>query len=395
MSDMNPVVALLISAAIIALSAFFVAIEFALVAARRYRLEEAAETSASARAALKSARDLSLLLAGSQLGITLCTLALGAITKPAVHHLLEPLFHGWLPEAVSYVVSFVVSLVVVTFLHLVVGEMAPKSWAISHPERSATLLAIPMRAFMWFTRPVLVTLNGMANWCLHRVGVDAVDEVASGHGPEDLRELVDHSAKAGALDEDRREQLATALEVNSRPLREIVTPRDELAGVRPEAGLDDIKRVSRESGHLRLVVLDSEGGGLPVGVLHVRDALTSAPDTTAADLMRPVLTLEATTPIYDASMSVTEQVEFVANSVTALSYERVATSGVRPVQVNGQRGVRFDIEGATKEGLVIKGVGQAVKAGDQLYVAIYLAPGEHYFAESRGAAEATMDSITF
>ncbi|WP_067970162.1 hemolysin family protein [Nocardiopsis trehalosi] len=299
MSDMNPVVALLISAAIIVLSAFFVAIEFALVAARRYRLEEAAETSASARAALKSARDLSLLLAGSQLGITLCTLALGAITKPAVHHLLEPLFHGWLPEAVSYVVSFVVSLVVVTFLHLVVGEMAPKSWAISHPERSATLLAIPMRAFMWFTRPVLVTLNGMANWCLHRVGVDAVDEVASGHGPEDLRELVDHSAKAGALDEDRREQLATALEVNSRPLREIVTPRDELAGVRPEAGLDDIKRVSRESGHLRLVVLDSEGD-TPVGVLHVRDALTSAPDTTAADLMRPVLTLEATTPIYAA-----------------------------------------------------------------------------------------------
>jgi CBS domain containing-hemolysin-like protein len=299
MSDMNPVVALLISAAIIVLSAFFVAIEFALVAARRYRLEEAAETSASARAALKSARDLSLLLAGSQLGITLCTLALGAITKPAVHHLLEPLFHGWLPEAVSYVVSFVVSLVVVTFLHLVVGEMAPKSWAISHPERSATLLAIPMRAFMWFTRPVLVTLNGMANWCLHRVGVDAVDEVASGHGPEDLRELVDHSAKAGALDEERREQLATALEVNSRPLREIVTPRDELAGVRPEAGLDDIKRVSRESGHLRLVVLDSEGD-TPVGVLHVRDALTSAPDTTAADLMRPVLTLEATTPIYAA-----------------------------------------------------------------------------------------------
>jgi CBS domain containing-hemolysin-like protein len=299
MSDMNPVVALLISAAIIVLSAFFVAIEFALVAARRYRLEEAAETSASARAALKSARDLSLLLAGSQLGITLCTLALGAITKPAVHHLLEPLFHGWLPEAVSYVVSFVVSLVVVTFLHLVVGEMAPKSWAISHPERSATLLAIPMRAFMWFTRPVLVTLNGMANWCLHRVGVDAVDEVASGHGPEDLRELVDHSAKAGALDEDRREQLATALEVNSRPLREIVTPRDELAGVRPEAGLDDIKRVSRESGHLRLVVLDSEGD-TPVGVLHVRDALTRAPDTTAADLMRPVLTLEATTPIYAA-----------------------------------------------------------------------------------------------
>ncbi|MDA8368639.1 MAG: hemolysin family protein [Nocardiopsaceae bacterium] len=297
MSGLSPGVALLISASIIVLSAFFVAIEFALVAARRYRLEEAAETSASARAALKSARDLSLLLAGSQLGITLCTLALGAITKPAVHHLMEPLFQGWLPSAASTVVSFVVSLVVVTFLHLVVGEMAPKSWAISHPEKSATLLAIPMRAFMWVTRPVLVLLNGMANWCLHRVGVAAVDEVAAGHGPDDLRELVDHSAKAGALDADRRDQLATALEVNSRPLREIVTPRTDLAGVSPAASLEEVKQASRDSGHLRLVVSDGEQ---PVGVLHVRDALTSAPDTTAADLMRPVLTLEAATPIYAA-----------------------------------------------------------------------------------------------
>ncbi|MFC7327049.1 hemolysin family protein [Marinactinospora rubrisoli] len=297
MSDMNPALALLISVGIIALSAFFVAVEFALVAARRYRLEEAADSSASARAALRSARDLSLLMAGSQLGITLCTLALGAITKPAVHHLMEPLFHGWLPEAVAYGVSFVVSLIVVTFLHLVVGEMAPKSWAISHPEKSAIMLAIPMRAFMWFTRPALVVLNGLANWTLHRFGVAAVDEVASGHNPDDLRELVDHSAKAGALDEERRDQLATALEVNSRPLREIVTPKEELAGVGPDASLETIQQASRESGHLRLVVRE---GDQPIGVLHVRDALTSGPDTTAADLMRPVLTLDAGTPIYAA-----------------------------------------------------------------------------------------------
>ncbi|WP_159943453.1 MULTISPECIES: hemolysin family protein [unclassified Nocardiopsis] len=299
MSDMNVWLALVLTVVIIALSAFFVAIEFALVAARRYRLEEAAETSAAARAALRSARDLSLLLAGSQLGITLCTLALGAISKPAVHHLLEPLFSG-LPHAVSSVVSFVLSLVLVTFLHLVVGEMAPKSWAISHPEKSATLLAIPMRAFMWLTRPLLLMLNGMANWCLHRVGVDAVDELSAGHGPEDVRELVEHSAKAGALDAERRDQLATALEVNSRPLDEIVTPREEIASVAPESGVEEIKRVSRESTHLRLVVMD---GQEPVGVLHVREALTSPEGTTAADLMRPVLTLPSQTPMY-AAMSI-------------------------------------------------------------------------------------------
>jgi len=151
-SGMSTWLALLISAGIVALSAFFVAIEFALVAARRHRLEEAADTSVAARAALHSARDLSMLLAGSQLGITLCTLALGAITKPAVHHMMTPLMTGWgLPEVTADVIAFVLSLIVVTFVHLVVGEMAPKSWAIAHPEKSATLLAIPMRGFMWLT----------------------------------------------------------------------------------------------------------------------------------------------------------------------------------------------------------------------------------------------------
>ena len=232
MSDMNVWVALFLTVLIIALSAFFVAIEFALVAARRYRLEDAARDSFAANAALKSARELSLLLAGSQLGITLCTLALGAVSKPAFHQLLEPLF-GPLPSALGYTLSFVLSLVIVTFLHLVVGEMAPKSWAISHPEKSATLLAVPMRIFMWFTRPALKMLNGWANWLLHRFGVEAVDELTSGHAPDDVRELVDHSAKAGALTPERRDQLATALEVNSRPLSEIVTPARKSHGCVP------------------------------------------------------------------------------------------------------------------------------------------------------------------
>lgn len=298
MSGMSPWTASLISAAIIALSAFFVAIEFALMAARRYRLEEAAETSASARAALRSARELSLLLAGSQLGITLCTLALGAIAKPAVHDMMTPVMESWgLPAATADIVAFVLSLVVVTFLHLVVGEMAPKSWAIAHPERSATLLAIPMRGFMRLTRPLLVALNAMANWCLRRVGVQPVDEISTGRTPDDLRQLVDHSATAGALEPERRDQLAAALELNSRPLREITRPRAELAGVPADATADTIREVARARGHLRLVVLD---GDHPVGVVHVRDALTPVAGSTARELMRPVLTFDADTAIYRA-----------------------------------------------------------------------------------------------
>lgn len=304
MSGMSTWLALVVSAGIVALSAFFVAIEFALVAARRHRLEEAAEKSIAARAALASARDLSLLLAGSQLGITLCTLALGAITKPAVHHMMTPLFAGWgLPEVTADVIAFVLSLIVVTFVHLVVGEMAPKSWAIAHPERSATLLAIPMRGFMWLTRPILVALNGAANWCLHRFGVEAVDEMSEGRSPDDLRQLLDHSAKAGALDPARHERLAAALEVNVRPLRTIRRPITELAEVPPEAGPADIARVAHETGHLRLVV---RAHGRPLGVVHVRDAVTRPAGTTAADLMRPVRTLSGDTPIYAALSSMRE-----------------------------------------------------------------------------------------
>ena len=290
-------ISLAISVVLVALSAFFVAIEFALVAARRYRLEEAAATSAAARAALRSAKDLSLLLAGSQLGITLCTVGLGAVGKPAVEELLHPLFTG-LGDPWAYVVSFVLSLVVVTFVHLVVGEMAPKSWAIAHPERSATLLALPMRAFMVLTRPALVGLNGMANWCLRRVGVEPVDEIAGGRTSDDLRELVEHSATAGALAPERRDQIVTALELDRAPLREVVRPPSEVAGVPADADAAAIRAAARESDHLRLVVTDADDH--PVGVVHVRDALAVPAATTAGELMRPVRTLAADLPIHDA-----------------------------------------------------------------------------------------------
>ncbi len=290
--------AIAVGIVLIALSAFFVAVEFALVAARRYRLEEAAATSASARAALRSARELSLLLAGSQLGITLCTLGLGAVAKPAVHDLLMPVIQAWgLPSTAADIMAFILALIVVTFLHLVVGEMAPKSWAIAHPERSATLLALPMRGFMWLTRPVLVALNGAANWCLHRIGVDPVDELRAGRNPEDLRELVDHSSKVGALDQQRRDQLLTAMELNTAELRSLLRPLAELSGVAADDGVRRIRDVARQSGHLRLVVRD---GDEPVGVVHVRDTLSAAEQTTAADLMRPVLRLSAAEPAYDA-----------------------------------------------------------------------------------------------
>ncbi|GAA2731218.1 hemolysin family protein [Pedococcus aerophilus] len=294
----SPWVVIVATIAIIGLSAFFVAIEFALMSAKRHRLQDAAHTSRAARAALRSSHELTLLLAGSQLGITVCTLALGAITKPAVHHwLMPPLEAAGLPTWGADVVAFVLALVIVTFLHLVVGEMAPKSWAIAHPERSATMLALPMRGFMFLTRPLLRSLNAAANWCLHRVGVEPTDQVASGRSPEDLRSLLEHSTNVGALDTSYSSQLAGALDLQTLTLADLVEDDRTLTEVGVDATAADLWETSRRTGHLRVLVRE---GRHVRGVVHVRDALTSAPEQPVTELMRRPETMPPAALVHQA-----------------------------------------------------------------------------------------------
>jgi CBS domain containing-hemolysin-like protein len=291
----NPVVVLAATVVIVALSAFFVAVEFAALAAKRHRLEEAAPTSRPARWALRNSSELTLLLAGSQLGITAATLALGAISKPAVHYWLTPLFETWgLPLVAADVLGFVLALVVVTFVHLVVGEMAPKSWAIAHPERSATLLAAPMRAFMWVFRPLLRALNAAANALVRAAGVEPANELAVGHSPDALRHLVEHSANVGALDESFSTQISGALELERMTVRELVTAGAPLAVVPADATVGAVRAATRSTGHLRILLGDR---ARPTDVVHVRDTLTAPEDTPAAPLARPVFALEADTTV--------------------------------------------------------------------------------------------------
>jgi CBS domain containing-hemolysin-like protein len=294
----NPWIVLAATVVIVALSALFVAVEFAALAAKRHRLEEAAPNSRSARAALRNSSELTLLLAGTQLGITAATLALGAISKPAVEHWLTPVFESWgLPQVAAEVIGFVLALFIVTFIHLVVGEMAPKSWAIAHPERSATLLAGPMRAFMALFRPLLRLLNAAANALVRRVGVEPVDELAVGHSPDTLRSLVEHSADVGALDAAFSAQIARALELERLTLRDLVDPDASLVAVDAEASVGAVREASRRTGHLR--ILQGSRAGL-TGVVHVRDTLTAADDEAASTFARPVFSLGADTTVHAA-----------------------------------------------------------------------------------------------
>jgi CBS domain containing-hemolysin-like protein len=300
----DPIIVTVVTVALIVLSAFFVAAEFALLAAKRHRLQDMAAESRSARAALRSANELTVILAGCQLGITICALALGAITKPAVKYATAPLIEAvGAPDWVVTAGAFMFALLVVTFLHLVVGEMAPKSWAIAHPESAATLLAIPMRAFMWALRPVLIALNESANWCLRKVGVEPQSHLASGQTPDDLRQLVQHSADVGSLERSYSAQLTQALELQRLTVGDLMKPGRGITAVDQTATVADVQASSRTSGHLRILV---RSAGDVVGTVHVRDTLSLAPTDAIADVTRPVFRLEAATAVSTALSTMRE-----------------------------------------------------------------------------------------
>ncbi|MEU4423098.1 hemolysin family protein [Actinoplanes sp. NPDC024001] len=302
--------ALLVSVLLLVFNAFFVAAEFALVAAKRHRLEQAAaDGSRGARAALAGTRRLSMMLAGAQLGITLCTLGLGAVAKPAVAHLLEPVFTAaGLPGGAAYVVAFVLAVALVGFLHVVVGEMAPKSWAISHPETSAQLLAIPFVGFTTVLRPVLAALNGLANACLRLVRVTPQDELAQVHNPEQLRMLLETSKEHGTIADAEHELLTAMLAVQSTTVREVMVPGDRIVAVRAGDDARAVELRSIETGRSRLTV--AEADGTLVGVVHVRDAAKATScgtDATARTLMTAPLPLPAGTSVLDAIAAMRQQ----------------------------------------------------------------------------------------
>ncbi|MBT3152504.1 HlyC/CorC family transporter [Streptomyces sp. CHD11] len=271
-------------------SGFFVAAEFALVAAKRHRMEKAAaQGRGGAKAALAGMRELSLMLAGAQLGITVCTLGLGSVSKPAISHELDPLLHELgLPSALSYGVAFAVAMSVVVFLHMVLGEMAPKSWAIAHPERSAMLLSPPFRAVVRVVRPLIRVLNAVSNVLVRLCRVTPRDELASVHNREQLTDLVAESERLGLISERDSVLLTRSLTEPQTPVRELRVPADEIVWVDGTAGLDEILRVAADRDRTRLLVREHD---TVLGSVHARDAVVARSRgraTSARALARPV-----------------------------------------------------------------------------------------------------------
>lgn len=294
----SPAVLVVVTLALIALSAFFVIIEFALLAARPHRLEQQARTRVSARAALRGVNELTIMLAVAQLGITACTFALGAVTKPAVDAWLGPLLAGWgLPAWLADAAAFGLALLLVTFLHLVVGEMAPKSWAIAHPELAANIIGVPSRALAWLLRPLLLWINRIANRLVAASGYVPADRQASGGQDIDtIVQLVEHSAAVGALDDRFRTQLAHVLDLERLRVTDLLPAGPVVAtAVAESAVVGDVRAAAAESGHLRVLV---ERSGQTPGVIHVRDVLLEPAGRAVTDLVREPLAVDADAPVH-------------------------------------------------------------------------------------------------
>ena len=266
---------------LLAANAFFVGAEFAVISARRSQIEPRAEQgSRAAKTALYAMEHATLMLATSQLGITICSLLILNVSEPAIHHLLAVPMHaiGWSDAAVD-TVAFVIALVLVSFLHVVFGEMVPKNLAFSVPDRAVLILAPPL---VWVSKvfhPVIWVLNAAANGVLRLFRVEPKNEAASTFTIDEVATIVDQSRREGLL-MDASGTVAAAVEFTDKKARDVAVPLAELVTLPQTTTPDDIERAVARYGFSRYVIVDEED--MPVGYVHLKDILRASEGENAA-----------------------------------------------------------------------------------------------------------------
>jgi CBS domain containing-hemolysin-like protein len=250
---------------------FFVAAEFAYITARRNLLEQTPGRSAQSAALLN--RDLTLSLAGAQLGITMASLGIGAVAEPAVAAILERALRFLpIPNAVIHGIALVVALLIVVFLHMVIGEMAPKNIAIANPERLARALALPFRGFIILFRPLIVVLNGLANGVLRWLGVKPADRLEAGHSAEDLAVIIAAGQEEGVIEDFTHRLLTGAIIFGDLDASEVMIPRPDVVSVSFDTPVAEIEEVMRSSGHSRTPIHTGDLDNV-LGFVHVKDLM--------------------------------------------------------------------------------------------------------------------------
>jgi CBS domain containing-hemolysin-like protein len=257
---------------LLVVNAFFVGAEFAVISARRSQIEPRAEAgSKAARTTLWAMEHATLMLATSQLGITVCSLVILNVSEPAIHHLIEiPLGLTALSGEAIGVIGFIVALLLVTFLHVVIGEMVPKNLAFSVPDRAALLLAPPLVFVSKVFRPVIGTLNWLANMILRAFRVEPKDEATSTYTLDEVANIVEQSTREGVLN-DASGALTNAFEFTTKKVADVEVPIAEMVLLPPTSTPADIQRAVAEHGYSRYIL--TNGGSEPTGYLHLKDVM--------------------------------------------------------------------------------------------------------------------------
>ncbi len=269
MTDLSGIIWLWV---LLAVNAFFVGAEFAVVAARRSQIEPKAQAGSwAAVVALKAMERASLMLATSQLGITVCSLLILGVSEPAIHHLFDDLLHG-LPlsyESIS-AIALVLTILIVTVLHVVIGEMVPKNLAFSLPDRAVLILAPPLAAVAFIFKPVIFTLNRIANLLVRWSGFEPKDEAQSVFTLDEMATIVEQSQKEGKFD-DRAGAVSATIEFTAKKVFDITVPLADIVTL-PEGSTPlDVEREVTQRGFSRYVLIDEVGE--PTGYIHLKDII--------------------------------------------------------------------------------------------------------------------------
>jgi CBS domain containing-hemolysin-like protein len=301
---MNTETSLLVALFMLLGNAFFVGAEFGLVSARRSNVElEALNGSRAAKTTLGAMERVSLMLAGAQLGVTVCSLILGAVSEPLVAHLLAAPFDSFgLSTGLVHLLSLVIALVTTVYLHVVIGEMVPKNLALASPTRTALLLTPPLLVFVEATRPVVATLNVIASGCLRLLGVDPKQEITSSFSRDEVAGFVKESHREGLLSRDEEHLLSGALSFDEQTVRSVILPLETIVYANKGVTPAEIEQLSLATGFSRFPVRDSHGD--LTGYIHLKDVIGlddgEHHQPIRSRLIRPLTTLKTTVSLREA-----------------------------------------------------------------------------------------------
>ena len=271
---MDSVWGLLSVVVLVAINGFFVAAEFSLVRVRKTRIEQLVDEGKSAAKLVQAQLEhLDTYIAATQLGITLASLALGWVGEPAVSHLIEPLFEWIGGEGavdITNTVGIIVSFLLITTFHIVLGELVPKSVALQRSEGTALLITRPLALFARIFRPFIYLMNSIGNGIVRMLGLQAASEGEGVHTVEELEILVAQSREAGVLDQGEEVMLRRVFDFGEKTAQQVMMPRTEIVGVSSKTGLEDLIELSADQHYTRFPIYEGNLDHI-IGAVHVKD----------------------------------------------------------------------------------------------------------------------------